>query len=206
MDYNTWYRVPGSEIEDSLDRGDPVDDLVPECQAVYVWKRSLLPPAGAANSPSTFVEWIDRVLKTPSAVVAEHSLSHFARLNRLEVGGGGLSDQKHQTLQSLATSPQHRKLIIKYIKNLDHYLPALYVGETNNLVRRTKQHLNSETDFAVMLEEELGLIWADVDLHYWPLAEAIPRSEEDESVREIRTLLELMAARATIAGCATRPG
>lgn len=80
--------------------------------------------------------------------------------------------------------------------------PPLYVGETDNLARRAKEHLGFKTDFSITLRDTLGLSWVDCDLLYC----VIPKEFLGSDPKERRTLIELLVARLTVAGCTSRPG
>ena len=75
-----------------------------------------------------------------------------------------------------------------------------------NLRARIQQHLTNQTDFSRVLAEAIRLTWGEVTLHYCRLGQTKEGEEEDETGKDQRTLLELIAARLVVAGCTSRPG
>lgn len=206
MAVSGWKRVEGAELEDTIVRGEPLDGVLSDVQAVYLWRRSLYPPRGIADSPKRVEEWIESALSVPFGKITDKSLSHYANLDSLTLGGGHLSGEKKEQLRKLLSDPSRRRWTIGFIRGLNEFVPALYVGETRNLQRRTKEHIKGETDFAKGLSNRLGLDWVDVHLRYLPLGEAVEDLEDTSRARERRQLLEMVVTKLAIGGLVNRPG
>jgi hypothetical protein len=88
------------------------------------------------------------------------------------------------------------------VESIGSLTPPLYIGETDNLARRVKDHLGQKTDFSLTLRDKLNLTWQDCELLYC----VVPEDFLKIDAKARRTLLELMVARLTVAGCTSRPG
>jgi len=192
-------RVDGNELEERLATGDSIADLLPISPAIYLWRRNLKPPPGALASPSAFRNWIERVISVPLASVRRRELSHYAILEGLTLGGQGLSDEKKQTIEHL--SAKGRSYVAQFLQALAAELPSLYVGETQNLRERIASHVRGESGLKDVLVEDFGVSWRDVDLWFYEL----PRGN-DESAKPLRTLLETLATKLTLAPSVRRIG
>ena len=147
-------------------------------------------------------EWIAAAVQIPSAMLAERSLSHYLFLHGISIGGTALTEDKLETLRNWVKEGQSRKWLLDMVQNIARLTPPLYVGETDNLARRVKDHLRSKTDFSIMLQEKLRLDWQSVELWYYEVPEDFLKVD----AKARRTLVELIVARLTIAGCTSRPG
>lgn len=199
-----WEQVSGGELLSVLQVSGGLDGLIDPCQCVYAWKRDLTPPEALLGSAADFVAWIQRTLEVPYARTEPQILAHFIKLTGLELGGGPLTDAKVETLNDFVETLKRRRYLREFLSALAELAPPLYVGETNNVHTRLRQHLRGDTDFAVRLAQ-LGMSWPDVTFWYWPLGEASDAADSETAKRR-RTMFELLAARFSIAACATRPG
>lgn len=181
-------------------------DLVPDCQAVYFWRRNLVPPPHVVANANQFAQWIQKEVQIPYAKVNRKSLSHFLALPSFDVGGGVLTEEKIASLTLWLNSVKRRTWTKDFLAQLTELTPPLYVGEAGNLRARVRQHLQGQTDFARTLTEGLRLKWEDVILCYFRLAKAQEGGNEEDEHKNHRTLLELVAARLVVAGCTSRPG
>lgn len=195
----TWQIVESSELADTEGSAD-LSEVVPPTPAIYMWRRNLRPPAAAAQSSAVFVDWVTKALSVPVAAVLDKELSHFLVVERLRIGGSGLNQEKQATLEVLSRAPRGRAFVLKYLRTLVDVLPAIYVGETDNLTTRTRAHLGGETELLGGLED-LGLTFQDVDLHYFTM-----RDGSTDNNKALRTLLEMVSTRLTVSACVRRIG
>ncbi len=201
-----WHQVLGADLEDAFDRGEGLEELIPACQAIYVWRRSFRPPTGVTRSPAQFAEWIERNNSIPFALIQDKELTHFARLTELVLGGGGLTPDKTETLGEFLRTEKRRRWMARFMRSLREFAPPLYVGETHDLQRRARDHLKGETNLGNALSEGLGLTWADLELLYWNLGSRKTTDQDSASLKSQRTLFEMITTRSTVAGFVIRSG
>lgn len=197
-----WQSASGSELEERLILGRSLEELLPETPAIYMWRRHLRAPRLARSSPAGFQEWVDRELRTPVATLRQMELSHYAIIETLHIGGQGLSSDKQSTLAELSRSPMGRAYVAQFLQSLATALPSVYVGEAIALRTRAREHLQGDSGLKTVLQIDMGLEWTALDLWYYEL----PRSRDDEEPKALRTLLEMIASRLTIAPCVRRVG
>ena len=197
-----WQSVSGLDLERCYVGQDRMTENVPDRSAVYAWKRKFQPPSGIVSDPVALADWVARTVKTPSAVLAQRELSHYLLLHGISIGGGPLTDDKLNTLSTWATEAKSRRWLLQIVQSIGVLTPPLYIGETDNLARRVKDHLGNKTDFSQTLSEKLSLTWQDCDLWYC----LVPDEFLTIDAKARRTLLELIVARLTVAGCTSRPG
>jgi len=152
-----------------------VDDAaeIPALPAVYLWRRVL---RYDSNEPSGFDEeeaWIRRQAEAPLATLRSLRLStardacstnvrsSFVLLGELRIGAAYL-----QGKELLPRADVDRRFVLETLEGLvDAYGPVLYVGESEKLQQRIRQHLRGETGLVTRLKE-CGLGLKDVALSY----------------------------------------
>ena len=192
-----WRTVRGSEIVESLAEGG-LQDLLGECSAIYMWKRSLRTTAEADNSPDEMMKWINSLVESPQGVVRGKRLGPFLHVTGLELRPNSLTGPQQETLQRWLRQPKARRWLRNYLAQLASHTPALYVGETTRLHRRIKEHLSGETNFGASIEGRIQ--WDDLDLHYYDMGE----SQQEDNKR--RRAIEYLTNAFTIGGYTQRPG
>lgn len=185
-----------------LQNGERLTWAVPETPGVYMWKISLRVPYYLQSDPQSFTAWLDRLCRMPNGAIGERRLGHSILLRGLEIRGGGLPSEKRNSLLGFLTTHQRRKWMVQLLEELSRSLPAIYVGETNDLAARAMQHMNGLSDFGAVVHESPDLDWADLDLHYLPIGSG----ENEERQAPFRKTLEYVFATLTIAGYTRRPG
>lgn len=201
----TWESASGRELRTAVDRGEPLADLLDDCQAIYFWKRSLEPPIGIENDELAFENWVDCLLRVPLGTVGPRRLCHFATIDGVHVGGGGLTNEKRSALRRYIGSARWRKWLSRYFVDLSRSCPPVYVGESADLIRRVREHVAGETGFGQRIIESPDLDWADLRLEYAVLGPSRKHKDTSEA-KARRRLLELMATDLALAGYVTRRG
>ena len=196
-----WQTYRGRELEEMFLRSEDLGTRIPRGSAIYVWKRHLVPPAQIVANGALFAKWISECVKTPSARLPRQELSHFLALEGISLGGAPLTDDKLSTLRDWMGDGRSRKWLAQVVTSVGDLAPPLYVGESEDLPRRIKDHLRGETDFSVALGG-LGLKWTDCNLSVCP----VPSELLNADAKGRRTLIELIVARLAIAGSTSRPG
>lgn len=200
----TWKRVSASEIEETIARDEPYDEIVPRQPAIYAWRRLLRPPPGVLDAPTQFLEWVEKVLSTPVATIRDREISHYAILTCFTLGGQGLSPDKIETLKAMAAKPKGRRYLAGFLNEISDMLPAVYAGETDNLYRRVREHISGESGLLSSITLDLHLAWRDLELWYWALPAQM--AEDSQQNKSLRTLLEMIATRLAIAPYVRRIG
>jgi hypothetical protein len=194
--------VSGLELERAYVGNSSMAEIVPAGSAVYAWRRKFRAPPGIAADPVALASWIAATTKTPSAILPEKELSHYLLLHGISIGGAALTESKLLTLATWAAEPKSRHWLLSMVESIGALAPPLYIGETDNLARRVKDHLGDKTDFSNTLLHKLKLTWQDCELNYCP----VPAELLTTDAKDRRTLVELVVARLTVAGCTSRPG
>lgn len=197
-----WEKVTGLELEERIALDRPLDDLLPSGPAVYMWRRNLRLSPAATTSASAFQAWLGKVMRVPIATLKKKELSHYSILEKLSLGGQGLSADKENTLGELAKNAKARVYLAGYVESLAMALPSLYVGEAHNLTVRIRDHINGDSGLKSLLIEDFELGWPDVELWYFVL----PLDDDSEKPKSLRTLFEAIATRLTLAPCVRRIG
>lgn len=192
-----WRALKGSELVEALE-DENLEEFVEPCSAIYMWKKNLHATSLAIKDAQTMVDWISRQVDSPSGVVSDKSVGQFLWVSRLELRSNSLPRRQRELLQNWATERRHRKWLTQYVSLLEAQTPALYVGETGNLTKRTKDHLRGHTNFSNRIE---GLIaWEELSLYYFSLGKAT------DSSSEIRKIVEYLTNSLVIGGFTQRPG
>ena len=199
-----WEFVPGADIEDTCVRQTPLSNLLPVCQAIYLWRRRLVVPTGALHSRDEFVKWLDMAMRVPHGEVTNQHLSHFAVLQHLTIQSQGLTSAKRHQLASMTSTPRARLRLARYVQNLAQFSPPLYCGETTNLVQRTHDHISGDTGFGRRVQQGEIPPWPDLELAFFSLGDT--RTDEPPRARELRTLLELITTSFSVSGYVSRRG
>ena len=200
-DIQMWHVVGGDELSDALSDGG-LREIVPQASGLYIWRRRIIAETRATSSASAFCEWMSEVMSHPTALLGESTLSHCVTVAGLTVGGGSLTDDKLETMERAAAGRPMRDRMANLVCSLGQFLPPLYIGEANNLLERTKNHLRGETNLKPYLDT-LDLKWVDVELNYHQLARNVSGSSEAKQIQE---MLELVAQRVLSPFGTVRPG
>ena len=197
-----WQNVSGSDLEERIAVGRTLDELLPESPGIYMWRRHLRAQRAVIASPAAFQAWVAQILKVPLATLRKKELSHYAVLEMMSLGGQGLSADKEATLSELAKNPKGRAYVAAFLQSLAASMPSVYVGEARDLRSRIRDHLNGESGLKSVLSEDFSLAWSELDLWFYEL----PADDDGQRPKALRTLLETVATRLTLAPCVRRIG
>ena len=200
----TWEFVSGADIEYAYLNQASLQELLPQCEAIYLWRRRFSPTSAAIHDGAHFIQWLEGAMQAPTAEVTNQQLAHFAVLDRLTIRGQGLTPTKRQLLARLAAKPQTRQWLVRYVHTLGQFSPPLYCGETAKLAQRVKDHVSAETGFGRHVHEGALPAWSDLELAFHALR---PAAKHDElRAKERRTLVETITTAFTVSGYVARPG
>ena len=195
-----WKRVEGEELQEAWDENS-LSESLEECSAIYMWKKNLRGVPYSLHSSTQIAEWIDELLATPHGLIQDKRLGPFLHVNGIEIRSDALPVPKKNILISWASQkPTNRRWLVQYISALAPYTPALYVGETGNLIARTKKHMDGNTDFGETVKTSCHLKWDHLDLYYYNMGRG---GNEDNKLRES---IEYITNALTIGGFTKRPG
>jgi hypothetical protein len=197
-----WVQIDGAELFDARDEGR-LKDLVPNVAGLYVWRRKLVAPTSCKSSSQDFRNWVLELAEQANARLGRRALSHCVWSEGIQVGGGGLTENKVQTLDAIAANSKLRRLVISYIESLSDFHPAIYIGEADNLCKRVKEHIDGETGLHQYADKFLELKWEDLRFCYFKTSKTPGVSTHAKSIQE---LLEMIAQRALAPFATNRPG
>jgi len=184
-----WREVNATELVEALDDSS-LGDLVPSASGIYLWRRRLAAPDLCEASAEGCIEWILSTTRQPAARLSRVPLSPCVWSDGLQIGGGELSREKMSALEAVASNRRVRKLLGDYVGNLSGFTPPIYIGQTNNINTRVKQHLKGETGLYGYVANDLGLDWNDLAFYFLILSIHTDLSEDAQTLQE---LLEMIA-------------
>jgi hypothetical protein len=196
-----WRTVGAQELLEAATDED-IGQIVPSLPGVYVWRRSFEVPSHCVGSSNQFKKWIDDIAKNPAARLTRSPISFCMWSEGFQVGGGGLTEDKTRTLDSLSQNRQGRELLASFVESLSSFSPAIYVGQTDNLRRRARSHVHGRTNLSEYVDG-LGLSLGDLTFSYVVLGKS---EESSDAATEARELMELLAQRTLAPFGTNRPG
>ena len=197
----TWRMVDGVELEERLVQVNGLSEVLPSGPGIYIWRRQFKASPAAKSSPHAFRTWIKKTLTTPIAVIKRREISHYASFEGLQLGGQALSLEKDRTLSRVSEADKGRKFVAGFVESLEQFAPVIYVGEAVSILDRVRTHLKGDSDLRGVVETELGLRFGDLTLFYCE----VPVGDE-ENMKAVRTFLETLATKLTLAPCVRRIG
>jgi hypothetical protein len=196
-----WKRVFGADLVELVDSHLPLTSVLDEGAAVYVWKQAIIPSPGQRHEPSLLVDWLDTLCTSPRGETLSAQLSHFIHVAGVEIRGRPLTADKRQVLQAFARASTNRRWLLAYLRGIEQHMPALYVGEAEDLPARVQQHMQGVSDFGALVNSRADLDWGNLNLHYV----TIPLDPDGKST-SVRRAIEYLTASLAIAGFTRRPG
>jgi len=158
---------------------------------IYFWLRETRPDTTASNTD--FIDWIKKLTKTPMAKL-EGSVSHGLHIDELTLGSSGLSSEKEETLNSIASDESAKRVVRDFVGHVMHESPTvIYSGFTIDLQQRTANHLSAGSPFREYLDK-CQIRHVDMDL----IAIEVNRGSIDVKVDKLGKLLEMIAQCITV--------
>ena len=142
-----WRTVRGVELAEAI-ADESIDELVEQCSAIYMWKRSLRPTSITTTDAHGMIDWLCKLVDSPHGVVTDKRVGPFLWLSRLELRSNSMPEQQLETLERWVADRRHRRWLTQYVTKLETQTPALYVGETGDLSQRIRHHLGGHTNFS----------------------------------------------------------
>jgi hypothetical protein len=196
----SWQLVSGRELYDLYQGGESLTTLLPTVSAVYMWKLRLIDDDLVVHDPDLTMRHLMRLTRTPQGKTLPMAASHGLLSLGIEIRGPGLPQLKQRALAKFLTKPANNRWMISYLRELEQHLPALYVGETGNLPKRTKEHLAGLTDFSQAITQEPQLNWPSLNFYYNNLGSAT------DVENPLRKAVEYITAVLTVSAFTRRPG
>lgn len=144
-------------------------EMLPKDAGVYFWRRSLPADPRAAIDESYFLKWLNKSISLPFLRAKGISLStkikqegvtirnDFINIESFEIGGGILSEKKKVDTTEITDTINKRSSLMNLLDDiLFNFGPILYVGETDSIRTRIKEHINANSPLRLRLAE-LGL-------------------------------------------------
>ena len=198
----SWQVFDVSELVEAM-QDKALGDHIPKAPGVYAWRRKFFVPPGAVTDAEDCSRWIEDLASRPVARLTRRDISPTLATAGLDVGGGGLSAEKLATLAKFRSRRPVREILGQYVEILSELTPPIYIGQTNNFLRRVSQHLSGETGLHSYVHETLGLRWSDLEFRLVKLSATTEISSESRAVQE---LLEMVAQRALAPFATERSG
>ncbi len=185
----------GSDLDN-----DYISSEFPTIPAVYIWRRIFKNIPESIFNKTNFIELVEKSLIPPFVSISkakvsrseasnsEYIRSNFIRFEKIEIGGGRLSIEKSEYLNSLDTISKRKNIFDELFNSCLNFGPVLYVGETDNLNQRIIDHKNGRSLLLNGLID-LGLHFDEVALSYLPLK--VSTQKERKFIESILTILLL---------------
>lgn len=197
-----WLTLSGQELLDASEDGT-LSALIPRCSSLYVWSREIRAPHRAHTDPDYFQEWMQTVAGQTAAFIDPRELAHCVTVTGIKIGGGQITEEKFSTLTRFSDNRRVREYLIDVIESLTHVTPPIYVGNANDFLERTKQHLRGDTELSGYLHETLDMGWPEVKVQYINLSS---QPSESNNAKALQEFVELMAQRVLAPIGTKRPG
>jgi len=140
-------------------------EILPNVAGVYAWK---LNPISRALVPADYdgiLKQLLHVMSLPLGRVESKHLSHSLAIG-IEIRGQKLEGDKLDAIREWLKDIDNAAWMIKYLSQIDQHMPALYVGNTNSIVKRVSQHLSETNGFGKRVALHRRLNWRDMTF-YW---------------------------------------
>jgi hypothetical protein len=197
----SWVRCRASDLFHEFEREELT---IPRVAAIYAWRRDFSKPATVDGADET-EQWVKQmVVGKASGIVGPTNMAHCLRVGKIELGGGELSDEKASVLHEVCQEPGLRKTLETLIFGLTDLSITLYVGETEDLNVRVRQHFREQSSGLKSYMQRLELDWDDVALEYFQLA---PEGTNlPANTKKLLELFEMITQRALAPLGTERPG
>ena len=180
-------------------KNDNLQNFVKCLPGVYIWRRKFLGPTGGAINVDIFKSWVRELTSQPVAMLDKTQLNHCLFVEGVQVGGGGLTPKKEETLNGIDSTGM-RKFVVDFVQSLSIFTAPIWIGQTGNLCQRVKQHLDGTTEL-ISYVKTLGIDLSDLQFHYLPI------SSENKSIStDFIELLEMISQRILAPFGTQRPG
>ena len=195
-----WAVAHGVDLVELYDSGQSFESALPATPAVYLWKLNIRASIAESAESLSMTNWLDRLCKLPLGRSHGVRVGHFLTLGDIELRGNGLPPDKKASFQNFLTKPANRRWLLGYLDELSAHMPALYVGETERLPQRVREHVAGASVFGAQVSEDPDLSWEALDLWYAPISAC------GEQAVKARRSLEYLSTIMTLAGFTRRPG
>ncbi len=193
-----WHEISGEELQ--------ISDLqdISQGSGIYIWKRRIRYKNKNLENKYEFISWVDEIAKKPTAIINDSMLNYCTSIEKLKIGGGSITDDKQAKLEKVCENRLIRKVMAAFIQNLSIHAAPIYIGSAKNIKVRIRQHIRGETgllDYVKRLELDLD----DLSLCYYEFQKGV-REEEDEIIKNLLDVAELVAQRVLAPFGTDRPG
>jgi hypothetical protein len=199
-----WNAIPASDLIDCREDGTLAEE-VPPLPGLYLWRRRYVASQADVLGPEEFVQWVIELCRQANARLPSTTISHCVHTDGIRIGGGDIPQDKLRVLENISGQATKRRHLAKIVQELSAFTPPIYVGETNNLRRRLREHLDGSTGLYSYVNNVLGLDWADLDFCYLNTAPK-PVETANDPDEPYRQTCELIAQRLLAPFAVKRPG
>lgn len=201
MENPNWQRIDAQQSD--------IDGHLNAVPGVYQWRRKLGFPFEALVDQVVALEHIQHLASQPLLRAGSLALESkgvsgevvirqgIVRLmGEMTIGGGSLSEGQVRALVSQLTDRRWRESWGAFLRAAESSCPPLYVGETDNLVRRFREHRDGSTGLESRIQS-MGMEIGDLFFEY---------CEIPNSTREDRCAIEAVLTHVLLAPLVKRPG
>ena len=150
---------------------------LPESPAIYLWRLRFGARLEQRGGMKAFMVQLNQELEKPVGSVEPVMMGTTVLIGHTKIGGGKLSEKKQQFLFDNYGNEAARADIVHFYESLDCFAPVLYVGKSQAVRTRLKQHLDGETNLRSYLHDSLERDWRSVTLSVLPLPAAVCKQD-----------------------------
>lgn len=165
-----WQSISSEELilENSVE--GKLTSLLPDTAGIYMWKINLNIEKISLGT-SSLMDHLKFITTSKFAISEPSKVFHSLQIGSVILQGAGLTEDKLELFNALAQSQGGQKYIRDFLNELNTHLPSLYVGETGNIAKRAKEHLEDST-FTNRLEINSDLNLSDLNFYYLEIPQA----------------------------------
>lgn len=168
-----------------------INNRVPDAPGVYLWRLKFGASLEHNSNLRQFLDDLNGELRRPIGFIPESALNPSVRLHGLRIGGGELTEAKSQFLKDRYGNGVAKRQLSTFVRSLDRFAPAIYIGKADSLQARLLQHVRGDTPLDLYVRESLHRDWRSIAASIMQLPAT--HTQDASFSTELSNLLEMIA-------------
>lgn len=183
-----WESLSGRDALNFREDGT-LGDHIPNVPGIYCWKinpyRKILLPSDYEG----ILEQVCHLMKLPQFETGFTRINHSLVSRGFAHSGEPIAGDKYVKLREWLKDLENAQWMIAFLKDLNGFMPNLYVGQSEQLANRVRQHLQGRSKFGQKINDSAELSWQDL-LVCWRV---IPDADSQllEAIELVTTVVSL---------------